>query len=160
MELDILLQNVVRSAPSLKASWGFSFDLMYRTGIRHEELDLDRWSIFSSDCFILDCAKHSETRLISFESLGSELVDFIRDRSKVMFCTSRSTLTRAFMRCSYPYRLMHESDNVFLHSFRFNFVKKLCKSGLSVEQIKTIIGHKDIKNTKIYVNKTIQILSL
>lgn len=160
MDLEGVTSLVCDKAHLFSERWAFSFDLMFRTGCRHEETDLSRWSIIDNQSFMLDCAKRSETRIIFRSELSLNLCSLIDQRLRSEVYVNRSVLTSAFMRLSFPYRIMAGSDNVFLHSFRYNKIKEMFSEGVAVVDIKTYIGHKDIKNTLGYISKQLNIVKL
>lgn len=160
MELNTLLCDVVNKSPMFSQRWAFSFELMYRIGCRHEETNISRWSILDNQSFLLDCAKRSETRVIFRSELSSELCSVIDQGLKSEIYVNRSVLTSAFMRLSFPYRVMAGSDNVFLHSFRYNKIKGMFSTGVSVLDVRAYIGHKDVKNTLGYISKQLNIVQL
>lgn len=160
MLLDELMQNIVMKSPSYMDSWGFSFKLMYLTGCRHGEIDPRRWEVDGDDAFLLHCLKHSEVRRVLRSELTPELCGLIEARDVRRFVLSRSTLTRAFNRLSFPYRLRSLDCYIFLHAFRFNRIKlKYAELG-SVQAVQEWIGHKEIKNTRLYIEKTVNILTI
>lgn len=160
MDLDQLLEKVCIDSVDYVSNWHFSFLLMYCTGCRHEEINPKYWRIVDSEHYELDCRKHSEKRIIRRSTIPIEICEAIDSGNSDYFSLSRSTLTRAFMRLSFPYRVMYRSDNVFLHSFRYNFLKKLYVENGNFESCRLEIGHKNITNTMIYILKPLTILEL
>jgi hypothetical protein len=158
--LDNALLSVLEKSSSCSINWGFSFLLMYLTGCRHEEIDPVHWSDFDESLLQLNCVKNSEIRFVSKDLLGSDLVDILLGRSYVQLVLSRSTLSRAFMYSLFPYRIIKGDSNVFLHSFRYNFVKKVFLDTMDIEATRSAIGHKDVKNTSLYVTSTLKIIKL
>ena len=52
----------------------------------------------------------------------------------------------------YIFRKTAENNSV-THSFRYNLVSDLRNSGIDIVDIRATVGHKNIKNTLLYVNK-------
>lgn len=57
---------------------------------------------------------------------------------------------RLFKRLNIYSHFVGNQRNSVTHSLRHEFVLRLLRNGLEYEEIKTIIGHSNIKNTKIY----------
>lgn len=60
---------------------------------------------------------------------------------------------RLFKRLGLHSQFVGNSKQSVTHSFRHHFVLRLLKDGVEYEEIKTIIGHNNVKNTKIYGKK-------
>ena len=71
---------------------------------------------------------------------------------------SRSVLYDYFLRSCYPYRIVKSGNQVVLHSFRYNFIKKLYTLYNDYVIVQSIIGHKDLSHTIMYINSTLQVL--
>lgn len=160
MSLDSLLLEVVNKSPSYMESWGFSFQLMYLTGCRHGEIDPRLWETDGADAFLLHCLKHSEVRRVLRSELTPELCGFLESRDLTRFVLSRSTLTRAFNRLTFPYRLRSFDCYIFLHAFRFNRIKAKYVELGSVEAVRQWVGHVEIKNTRMYIEKNVNIIKI
>lgn len=57
---------------------------------------------------------------------------------------------RLFKRLNIYSHFVGNKRNSVTHSLRHEFVLRLLRNGLEYEEIKTIIGHTSVKNTKIY----------
>lgn len=155
--LNQLLLDIIKESAAYSDRWHFSFLLMYVTGCRHEETQRKYWSVVGSDVVLLTPVKHGKARLFCRSVLGDELFFIIINNELDEYHVARSTLTRAFMLLSFPYRVYRITEMALLHSFRYAYVFRLMESGLSEMEIQIKMGHSDLKNTQIYMYKDITI---
>jgi hypothetical protein len=155
--LDRLLLDVIQESAAYSDRWHFSFLLLYLTGCRHEETQQKYWSVVSSDVVLLTPAKHGKARLFSRSMLGDKLFFFIVSSELDRYHVARSTLTRAFLLLSFPYRIYRVTEMTLLHSFRYAYVFRMMELGFTELEIQKEMGHNDLKNTKLYMGKNITI---
>lgn len=132
--------------------------ILYETGIRHSELNRESLVILPDQTIKVISKKKSENRIIDPLTLSDKCLNLLYSFTNNDVILSRSVLYDYFLRSCYPYRIVKSGNQVVLHSFRYNFIKKLYTLYNDYVIVQSIIGHKDLSHTIMYINSTLQVL--
>ena len=157
MQLDELLSYIVRNCTRYMRPVYNSFLILYETGIRHSELRRENIIWLPDNSFRVLSKKKSENRVILSDSLSQECYFLLSNFQNKDVITSRSVLYEYFLGISFPYRILKSNNQVVLHSFRYNYIKKLYATLQDYQLVQSIIGHRDISHTIMYVNSILTI---
>lgn len=157
MEIDTLLSYIVRNCTRFMLPVYNSFLILYETGIRHSELKRENLILLPDNSFKVISKKRSENRIILSDSISQECYNLLCNFSNRDVITSRSVLYDYFLGISFPYRIIKNGNQVVLHSFRYNYIKKLYQLYGDYNLVQSIIGHKDLSHTIMYINSVLTV---
>lgn len=157
MQLEELLNFILRNCTQFMQPVYNSFLILYETGIRHSELRRENLILLPDNSFKVISKKKSENRIIFSDSLSQECYNLLCNFTNNDVITSRSVLYDYFLGISYPWRVVKNNNQVVLHSFRYNYIKKLYALYNNYELVQSIIGHKELSHTIMYINSLLSI---
>jgi len=129
------------------------FQLQYNEGLRYIEVyEICRWQYIGHDNYEIQTAKGGNKRIIEKSSVPSYYQKLIAyNTPKYEFCRYR-TLSRYFNEiCKYRIILCGDKE-VASHYFRYNKLKQMSWSGMTVQEIAEYIGEVDTKNVQGYID--------
>ena len=130
----------------------YAFFIMCKLGLRVSELNRSRWQFIGSTHLVLDTSKNSDVRLFEINNVPSFFIQYLQDSQSRDIMISRSGLYSVLCKCiTEPLPIFTEKSTA-LHIFRYAYIQSLVQSGLSVEEIRQELGHKDMKNTNLYLS--------
>ena len=160
MSLDEILLYTISNARQVYKPAFNSFIILYELGIRHVELNPNRISILPDNSILVISAKKSEQRIIQSNTVSIPTYELIKRLSISDIIESRTTLSNYFNALSFPYRITSDNHELVLHSFRHRFIKKQMAIFNNANVVQSMIGHKSITNTLVYINSVIKINTL
>lgn len=127
------------------------FETMYLLGCRATEVtDISLWEIADGGSIVLTPLKGNDKRVFSKEYVSEVFYDYIVAQAFPIQGVTYSRLQQEFKRLSLYNYIYVGNKKASLHLFRHNFVKKLVTQGHSEEEIKNILGERNIKSVKSY----------
>lgn len=127
------------------------FETMYLLGCRAREVtDISLWEIADGGSIVLSPLKNNDKRVFSKEYVSEVFYDYIVAGAFPLQGVNYSRLQQEFKRLSLYNHIYIGNKKASLHLFRHNFVKKLVSQGHTEEEIKNILGEKNIKSVKSY----------
>lgn len=135
--------------------------MLYNFGFRvNEVLELDRWKKIDDFNFEIKTEKGSHKRKIKLESILPAYFSILSAYSKYEPYCSYDTI-KYRMQIHFPKVLYYsESKKICTHLFRHNYVKRCFANGENLEKISNRIGEVDLRNTEIYLNSKVYLMSL
>lgn len=155
-DLDTFLSWQLTELPAHIPHLHSAYDLMYLTGCRAQEsVRLGLWHIRPGIGIIMHPLKDNNDRRFSLSELPSDLLYWIASSIEYNRFVNYRRLQYHFNMLIGQYGIMVGDKLSLLHLFRHNYVKKLVANGLTETEIKVKMGHKDIDNTRNYINSVI-----
>ena len=128
--------------------------LVFNYGLRISEVLNVRYSDFrSNNILVIQGSKGSHNRLIQSDELAKYYGQQQKNTNKIFWCYSRFYVYREFVNKGLSFRFGDNKVNSVTHSGRHLLMLNLKQSGIELEDIQSYIGHKNIKNTKIYAEE-------
>lgn len=130
----------------------YAFSVMYTLGLRVSELSRNRWQFVGFTHLALDTSKNSDIRLFEINDVPLVFIQYLQDQNSRLLMVSRSGLYSVLRKCiTEPLPIFTEKSTA-LHVFRYAYIQNLVSLNLSSEEIRQKLGHKDIKNTNLYLS--------
>ncbi|HOI85728.1 MAG TPA: tyrosine-type recombinase/integrase [Acholeplasmataceae bacterium] len=159
-ELDQLLNytsnlNLKRSN---NLSWALAICLFLDTGVRLSELlDIRFKNIdYDNNMILLDHTKNGEKRYVFFNTLSNDLLIQARKKRTEYVLWNYEKNTRLNKRSLEHFfdklnNSIESSERIHPHRLRKTFATKLLSKGCPLTTISKLLGHKDIRQTMIYL---------
>jgi integrase len=128
-------------------------DLMYTNALRiSEALQLTSSDIISANTIVVNSKKHGNKR-IGYCTYNSDVLQKYRGMSNVkLFNFDRYFAYRMFRRFGIVISSSDEVNSLVTHSLRVAIAKELQSAESDIQLTASQLGHKNTKNTQIYVN--------
>lgn len=155
-QLQAYCNSSVVQLPNYSAISFTALQVMLATGCRPvEAFSLDQWSIFSATEMKLKPAKNNNERIILQSVLPSLFLEYFKGGSQEYGLATMSKAYLYFKKTWPTKQIYNESKQVELYCYRYNFVKQLKISGLTKEQIQSIMGWKVPEMVERYADSVI-----
>jgi len=131
---------------------------LHTTGMRAGDLfALNSIVSKNTTSIIIQPQKNNATRSIEIDRIAPAWQSTIKDTNGKLAIYSVSTLIRHFNNLT-PYPNLHvQNKQIATHIFRYTYIKYLRDAGLSLAQIKTIIGEKTTSAINMYLNASLYV---
>lgn len=156
-ELDSYLQQLVQDAQAYTPRAWTSFSTLYETGIRAEELDLERWSYDAiSDTFILTTLKSQNIRIFTRTELPLLFQRAVQLNQPAFILNSYSSLEYTFRNLARGRLLFTAQKRLLTHAFRHNRAKQVFNQTGSYVEVQQYFNLQDLSVATAYVTTPIQ----
>jgi integrase len=159
-ELDVLLKYVssLKLYESNNLAWALAIYLFLDTGVRLSELlDIKFSNIdFDNEMILLNHTKNGEKRYVFFNVLSSDLL-YKAKRKKTEYVLwnyvkntrlNKRSLEHFFDKLN---EKINPSERIHPHRLRKTFATKMLRNGCPITSISKLLGHKDIRQTMVYL---------
>ena len=135
------------------------FEVLLSSGIRASELcNLNISDVNFNECQMLINGKGNKQRIAYFNQKAKlaieNYLEVRKDNIDTLFASDRKKGEARLMVCSLDrtFRDIGKTVNikVYPHKFRHTFATDLLEKGMPLEQVKTTLGHENIRTTQIY----------
>lgn len=147
-----MILRIIENSKKYSTRAYYAFFVMYKLGLRVSELNPSLWLKIDSDRYMLQSTKGSGVRFFNVSEIPPFFVDYLRTPASRLLMVSRSGLYSVLMKSISDPLPMFVKKNTALHVFRYAYVQNLVNSGKTLDQIRAILAHKDIKNTQVYLS--------
>lgn len=156
VDLDCYLIQLIADIMPHNIEFQEFFQVLYDTGLRAEEvLEQKRWSYEGNGVWGVKCCKKSNYRMFYAHELNDQFVkEMLRNTGRYL-AINYSSLNYFLTKCLKGLRFSVGNKGIYLHLFRYNYVRRLSASGKSVEDISNKLGHKNVDNTLGYLKNPI-----
>lgn len=155
-ELNNFLLCVISNIRPHNAEFREVLEVLYDTGLRSEEvINKNRWAVKSLDILEVKTCKYSSSREIKISSINQVFAHSIITGYDRYILVNYSSLNYFFSSAMMGKRFRVGGKRIFLHLFRYNFIRQLEQNGKTFNEIVAIMGHKEKANTYAYLTNKI-----
>lgn len=147
------LRRIVQEVKNFDAVVYPQFLAMYWLGIRAQEsIKREMWQFQGSDVLVLSPQKYNDKRVFAVQDVPEEFLFYLKNADLFKYNVNYSRLNYTFSQLINYSAIFVGKKASTLHLFRHNFVKKLLEIGKTPEEIKIILGERQMKSTLAYVD--------
>jgi len=131
-------------------------DFLYKNGSRPSEaLRSDYILGESGDQYILQPDKNNLTRLVDFDLVNKDMVNYYLNDSKYLRPQQYEAISNRFQKMIFPTGYRIDNKELGMYIFRYNYVRTLNSLGYTIAEIKIKMGWNTNGIAERYINSKI-----
>lgn len=155
-DLDKILIEGLTKAPLVDVKAANTFNLLYSTGIRLAEVNVDLWVKSDDDKYILSPKKYNKVRIFEADELPELWKDCIRLEVMDCYCRPHETIKRRIKEVWSNGYFYSKTKQIRSHIFRHNYAKKVFEEKQTNEAVQAELGEKHLTSAMNYIYSQIE----
>jgi len=150
--LDLILVSTTEERYLYSFEYRELFNLLYLTGCRiNDILEFQRWNVLNNGDLLLQPQKNNNLRLFKQNEVTLLFYNSILENNNMFNGMLYGSCEYHLLKVINKYDIRKDKKKITTHLYRHNYTKKLKMKGFTDEQIKVILGEKQLASAQNYI---------